>query len=67
MISIGWNRFGERGGRPAVHVPGLAAYGKLDFGSLSPYAAGGQAEDIPMGRSVWELVCSNRRSVMVAA
>ena len=35
-ISIGRNRFGERGVRLAVHVPGLDVKGKLDFGALSP-------------------------------
>ncbi len=35
-ISIGRNRFGERGVRLDIHVPGLEAEGELDFGLLSP-------------------------------
>ncbi len=35
-ISIGRNRFGERGVRLDIHVPGLEVEGELDFGLLSP-------------------------------
>lgn len=35
-ISIGRNRFGERGVRLAVHAPGLDVTGKLHFGALTP-------------------------------
>ncbi len=35
-ISIGRNRFGERGIRLAVCAPGLKAEGRLKFGPLSP-------------------------------
>lgn len=36
MISIGRNRFGEKGLRLEIGMPGLAVRGKLAFGALSP-------------------------------
>lgn len=36
MISIGKNRFGERGMRLEMCAPGLKVRGKLEFGALSP-------------------------------
>lgn len=70
-ISIGRNRFGERGVRLALHVPGLDIKGKLDFGSLSPlrYNIMGPFSFVPflecrhsiwsMKHSVWGTVYMN--------
>ncbi len=59
-ISIGKNRFGERGIRLAVHAPGLNVGGKLDFGALSPlrYDIMGPFSFVPFlecRHSVWSM------------
>lgn len=59
-ISIGKNRFGERGIRLAVHAPGLDVKGRLDFGALSPlrYDIMGPFSVVPFlecRHSVWSM------------
>lgn len=69
-ISIGRNRFGEKGIRLAVCVPGLKVKGKIDFGALFPlkYNIMGPFSLVPFlecRHSVWSMKHRVRGSVYI--
>ncbi len=69
-ISIGRNRFGEKGIRLAVCVPGLNVKGKIDFGALFPlkYNIMGPFSLVPFlecRHSVWSMKHRVRGSVYI--
>lgn len=69
-VSIGRNRFGEKGIRLAVCAPGLNVKGKIDFGSLFPlkYNIMGPFSLVPFlecRHSVWSMKHRVRGSVYI--
>lgn len=70
MISIGRNRFGEKGIRLAICVPGLNVKGKIEFGALFPlrYNIMGPFSLVPFlecRHSIWSMKHTVRGTVYI--